>query len=79
MTRHARLTLLLLGWRRKTRAACSSTASHDALEQVRWTMSNSRWLRLRRASGTSSRTTTLLKLVTKTRYFFLISKARQYM
>jgi hypothetical protein len=77
VTWHTRLALLLLGWRRKTRAACSSTASHDALEQVGRTMSNSRRLRLRRASGTSSRTTTLLKLVTKTRYFFLISKVRQ--
>ena len=77
MTRHTRLALLLLGRRRKTRAACSSTASHDALEQVCGTMSDSGRLRLRRASRTSSRATTLLKLVTKTSDFFLVSEVRQ--
>jgi len=77
VTRHTRLTLLLLGGRRKTWTACSSTASHDALEQVCRTMSYSGRLRLRRASGASSRTTSLLKLVTETSDFLLISIVRQ--
>jgi hypothetical protein len=77
VTRHARLALLLLGRRRKTWAACSSAASHDALEQVCRTMSDRGRLGLRRPSGTSGRATTLLKLVTKTSYFFLVSEVRQ--
>lgn len=77
MTRHTRLALLLLGRRRKTWAAGSSTASHDALEQVCRTMSNGRRLGLRRASGATSWTTSLLKLVTKTGYFLLVSGLRQ--
>jgi hypothetical protein len=72
MTRHARLALLLLWGRGETRA--TSTTSHDALEEIGWTVANGWWCRLRGRRVRALRwTSSLLELVAETGDFLLVS------
>ena len=73
---HARLPLLLL-WRSQTRTALS-ISSHDALEQVRWSVADC-WRRRLRGPGvwTLRRASSLLEFVSQTVDFFFVSAIHQ--
>ena len=66
---------LLFPWRR-SKSWTALTASHDALEQVCWAVTNGwRWRLRRRTMKPLRRTTALLEFMTKTGDFFLVPTA----